>query len=157
MGFTGVYFPYTGESNLNMDFPAATFPATLAHELAHRRGIASEQQCNFLAVLASTRVENDAFRYSGWLLGYIHLANALYTADREAWLEIRLSLPASVEADLQAANDYWQQYEGPVNEASEKAYDSMLRGYGDELGMKSYGAVVDLLVLYYTTNGHANS
>ncbi|MBO4916042.1 MAG: DUF3810 domain-containing protein [Oscillospiraceae bacterium] len=149
MGFTGLYFPFTGESNLNDDFPAATFPATIAHELAHRRGIASEQQCNFLAVLASVRSDDAAYRYSGWLLGYIHLSNALYAADRDAWREIRLSLSPLVEADLLAANDYWAQYEGPVSEASEKAYDSMLRSYGEELGMQSYGAVVDLLVLYY--------
>lgn len=155
MGFTGLYFPFTGESNLNIDFPAATFPATVAHELAHRRGIASEQQCNFLAVLSSVRSDNAAYRYSGWLLGYIHLSNALYTSDIEAWREIRLSLTPAVEADLLAANDYWAQYESPVSEASEKAYDSMLRSYGDELGMRSYGAVVDLLVLYYL--GEANA
>ncbi|MBQ9459700.1 MAG: DUF3810 domain-containing protein [Oscillospiraceae bacterium] len=155
IGFTGVYFPFTGESNLNMDFPVATFPATLAHELAHRRGIASEQQCNFLAVLASTRSQDDAFCYSGWLLGYIHLSNALYAADAETWREIRLYLPEGAEADLLAASDYWAQYESPVSETGEKIYDSVLRGYGDELGMKSYGAVVDLLVLYYIVNGHA--
>lgn len=149
MGFTGVYFPFTGESNLNVDFPAATFPSTIAHELAHRRGIASEQQCNFLAVLAATRSENAAYCYSGWLLGYIHLSNALYTADPETWKEIRLSLPEGVEADLRAASDYWAQYEGSVSRASEKAYDSMLKGYGEKLGMQSYGAVVDLLVAYF--------
>ena len=150
MNVTGLYFPFTGESNLNMDFPAATFPATVAHELAHRRGIASEQQCNFLAVLASTRAENAAYQYSGWLLGYIHLSNALYTVAPEEWREIRASLPAPVEADLRAANEYWARYEGVAARASGKAYDTMLKSYGDELGMRSYGAVVDLLVAYYS-------
>ncbi len=149
MNVTGLYFPFTGESNLNMDFPVATFPATVAHELAHRRGIASEQQCNFLAILAATRSDDPAYRYSGWLTGYIHLSNALYTAAPEKWLELRRSLPASVIADLQAENLYWARYEGPVAEVSGKAYDTMLRGYGDELGVRSYGAVVDLLTAYY--------
>lgn len=149
MNVTGLYFPFTGESNLNMDFPTATFPATVAHELAHRRGIASEQQCNFLAVLASTRSGDTASRYSGWLLGYIHLSNALYAADSEAWQAIRLSLPESVIADLRYESDYWAQYAGTVSKASGKAYDAMLKSYGDELGMRSYGAVVDLLVAYY--------
>lgn len=149
MGFTGLYFPFTGESNLNMDFPAALFPSTVAHELAHRRGIASEQQCNFLAVLASTRSDDAAYRYSGWLLGYIHLSNALYTVAPEEWREIREQLPAAVVADLRAASDYWAQYEGTTSRASSKAYDAMLKSYGDELGMQSYGAVVDLLVTYY--------
>ena len=146
---TGFYSPFTGESSLNMDFPAATFPFTVAHELAHRRGGASEQQCNFLAVLASLASDDPAYRYSGALTAYIHLSNALYTVAPEEWLEIRLSLPAEVEADLRAANAYWDQYKGAVREASNKAYDAMLKSYGDELGMRSYGAVVDLLVAYY--------
>ena len=149
MNVTGLYFPFTGESNLNMDFPAATFPFTVAHELAHRRGIASEQQCNFLGVLASVRSGDAAYRYSGWLTGYIHLSNALYTVDPETWAEIRAALPEGAEADLQAASRYWAQYEGRVSEASGKAYDAMLKSYGDELGTKSYGAVVDLLVAYF--------
>ncbi|MCR5826303.1 MAG: DUF3810 domain-containing protein [Oscillospiraceae bacterium] len=149
---TGFYCPFTGESSLNMDFPAATFPATVAHELAHRRGIASEQQCNFLAVLAATRSDDPAYRYSGWLLGYIHLSNALYGVAPEAWQEIRTALPAGVDADLRAANAYWARYESAVSGASNRAYDAMLKSYGDTLGMRSYGAVVDLLVAYYGGN-----
>jgi hypothetical protein len=50
LNFTGVYCPFTGETNLNVDAPACLLPATVAHELAHQRSIASEQECNFLAV-----------------------------------------------------------------------------------------------------------
>ena len=149
MNVTGLYFPFTGESNLNMDFPAATFPATVAHELAHRRGIASEQQCNFLAVLAATRSDDADYRYSGWLFGYIYLSNALYAANPGEWQAVRDLLPESAVADLRAANEYWARYEGAVSHASEKTYDAMLRSYGDNLGIRSYGAVVDLLVAYY--------
>lgn len=146
---TGVYCPFTGESSLNMDFPAATFPATVAHELAHRRGIASEQQCNFVGILAAIRSDDPACRYSGWLTGYIHLSNALYTVAPEAWEELRAALPDGADADLRAANVYWKQFQGKVSRASNKAYDAMLRSYGDELGLQSYGAVVDLLVAYF--------
>ena len=89
MGFTGFYFPFTGECNVNVDFPAATLPTTVAHELSHRRGIASEQECNFLAVLASLRCGDAAYRYAGALSGYIYLANALYSADTERWRAVR--------------------------------------------------------------------
>ena len=71
----------TGESNVNIDSPACLLPSTVTHELAHQRGIASEQECNFLAVAAATSAEDPAYRYSGYLMGYIHLSNALYRAD----------------------------------------------------------------------------
>ena len=149
MGFTGFYSPYTGESNLNVDCPACLLPATIAHELAHQRGIASEQECNFLAVAASTAFDNPVYQYSGYLMGYIHLSNALYRADRERWAAVYERLPAGAAADLRNNSDYWAQFEGPVAEASTKVYDTTLRSYGQSAGIQSYGTVVDLLVAYY--------
>lgn len=148
MGFTGFYFPFTGESNVNMDFPVATFPSTVAHELAHRRGIASEQECNFLAVLACERSTDAAYRYAGALSGYIYLSNALYAADPVLWREVYATLSESVRADLRASNVYWAQFEGPVDTVSNAVYDGFLKSYG-MIGVKSYGACVDLLVAYY--------
>lgn len=82
MDFTGFYCAWTGESNVNVDSPACLLPSTVAHELAHQRGIASEQECNFLGVLASVTSGLPAYEYAGWLSGYIYLGNALYRADR---------------------------------------------------------------------------
>lgn len=150
MNFTGFYFPFTGESNVNMDSPAMLLASTCAHELAHQRGIASEQQCNFLAVLACTRCDNANYNYAGWLLGYIHLSNALYRADREAWQEVRDRLPDEVLADLRANSAYWAQYKGLTATVTQSLNDRMIKSYGDSLGTQSYGAVVDLLVKYYS-------
>lgn len=150
LDFTGVYCALTGESNVNIDSPAAFLPSTVAHELAHQRGVASEQECNFLSVLASTTCGLPDYAYSGWLLGYVHLGNALYQADRDRWREIYDGLPQAVRADLQDNNAYWAQFRGSaVKKVSNKAYDGFLKGYGDKNGMKSYGMVVDLLVAYY--------
>ena len=149
MNFTGFYFPFTGESNVNMDSPAMLLASTCAHELAHQRGIASEQQCNFLAVLACTRCDNENYNYAGWLLGYIHLSNALYRADRDAWQEVRDRLPDEVLADLRANSAYWAQYKGLTATVTQSLNDRMIKSYGDSLGTQSYGAVVDLLVNYY--------
>lgn len=146
MGFTGFYFPFTGESSVNVDSPAASLPCTVAHELAHQRGYASEQECNLLGILACVCCDNEAYRYSGYLSGYSYLSNALYRADYARWLEICGSLPESVTADLRAKNAYWAQFEGPVEQTSEKVYDTFIKSYGEELGVQSYGAVVDLLV-----------
>lgn len=147
---TGVYFSYTGEANVNVASPACMLPSTIAHELAHQRGIASEKECNFSAVLASTTAESAAYRYSGWLLAYIHLGNALYRADKTAWQGIRESLAAEVLLDLADNNAYWQSYrETVISESYQNLYDGYLKNYGESDGVKSYGMVVDLLTVYY--------
>lgn len=148
--FTGFYCPWTGESNVNVDSPACLLPSTVAHELAHQRGFASEQECNFLAVLASTTSGNPAYAYAGWLMGYIHLGNALYRVDPDTYWAIRDSLPETVKTDLAYNNAYWNQFRDTVAQAvSKKVYDTSLKAYGDERGIQSYGMVVDLLVVYY--------
>lgn len=149
MNFTGFYSPYTGESNLNVDSPACLLPADITHELAHQRGIASEQECNFLAVAASTASDSVTYQYSGYLMGYIHLGNALYRADREKWAEVYSILPETVVADLRYHSAYWDQFNSVVATVSEKIYDTTLKTYGQEDGIQSYGTVVDLLVAYY--------
>lgn len=49
-------------------------------------------------------------------------------------------------------NAYWKQWEGPVRETGEKVYTTFLQGYGQTLGMRSYGACVDLLVEEFLPN-----
>ena len=149
MNFTGFYSPYTGESNLNVDSPACLLPANITHELAHQRGIASEQECNFLAIAASTSSDEPAYQYSGYLMGFIHLSNALYRADRDRWAAIYATLPEGVLADLRYHSAYWDQFEGVTAKVSKAIYDNSLKSYGQTDGIQSYGTVVDLLVAYY--------
>lgn len=150
LDFTGVYCPFTGESNVNMDSPASFLPSTIAHELAHQRGISSEQECNFIAILASTTSGIPEYVYSGLLLGYVHLGNALHAVDYDQWQQVYRALPEKVQADLRSNNEYWAKFQdAPAKKVSNKVYDRFLKGYGDVNGLKSYGTVVDLLVAYY--------
>lgn len=147
--YTGFFFPYTAEANLNADSPVCLLPSTIAHELAHLRGVAREDEANFCAVVACMESGDDEYRYSGALLAYIYLGNALYSADYDAWHAVYSSLSEAVRADLTANNAYWKQFETTAADVSEKVYESFLQTYGDDRGMQSYGACVDLLTVYY--------
>ncbi len=81
MDFTGFYFPFTGEANLNIDSPACYLPSTIAHEMAHQRGIASEQECNFHCHRRLHHGGQRRLSLPGWLMGFTYLSNALYRAD----------------------------------------------------------------------------
>ena len=102
-----------------------------------------------MGILAATRSQDPAYRYAGWLEGYVYLSNALYRADPERCLAVRETLPEEVRADLRADSAYWAQFRGPVSQASETVYDVFLKTNGDENGVRSYGMVTDLLVTYF--------
>lgn len=150
LDFTGFFFPMTGEANLNMDSPVFLLPSTSQHEIAHQRGVAMEQECNFVAVLSCLESEYADFRYAGAALAYIYLGNALAGADYEAYTEIYYSLSDTVRADFKAQSAYWDEFrDSAAQKASNTVYDSFLKSNGQELGMQSYGACVNLLVHYY--------
>ena len=150
LDFTGFFFPMTGEANLNMDSPVFLLPSTSQHEIAHQRGVAMEQECNFVAVLSCLESEYADFRYAGAALAYIYLGNALAGADYEAYTEIYYSLSDTVRADFKAQSADWDEFrDSAAQKASNTVYDSFLKSNGQELGMQSYGACVNLLVHYY--------
>ena len=148
-GYTGVYMPFTGEANVNVDFPAAYLPDTVAHELAHQRGVASEDEANFAAIVSALTSGDPVYEYSGALSAWSALGNELYKYDKEAYFELFRELDPGVQEDIRAANEYWDAFASPVSEVSEAVYDSFLKGYGESNGIKTYGMVVGLLLAYY--------
>lgn len=150
LGFTGVYFPFTGEANVNIDAPACLVPATIGHEMAHQRMVASELEANFVGIAACTSCDDVTFQYSGYLMGLIQLCNALRPVDPDAWHDIagRCFSPY-LEEDWRGNNAYWAALESPVEDKAQDIYDGFLKGNDQELGIRSYGACVDLLVHYF--------
>lgn len=149
INFTGFFFPFTAEANINIDSPACLIPSTIAHELAHQRGVAAEDEANFVGIMASLESGNAVYTYSAALLAYIHLGNSLYKADYDAWREVYYSLNETVRADLKSNNEYWDRFETKLSEASDAVYTGFLESYGEERGLQSYGACVDLLISFY--------
>ena len=165
-GYTGVYFAFTGEANVNTKTPAFFLPATMAHELAHQLGVAAEDEANFVGILASVTSEYTEFEYSGYLLGLSYLLNALFIADYDVWVDVNGSLCDEVKRDFKDNRDFWESQKTfntgseffnnlftnvtkTVSETVDNVYDGYLKAQNQVLGIRSYGACVNLLVEYF--------
>ena len=146
---TGVYSFFTGEANINVAFPDYTIPYTAAHELAHQRGIAREDEANFMAFLVCLESDDPYIRYSAYLNLYEYVANALYSASPTLWSEVHSTLTASVKYEMRAYSEFYDKYRDSVaGDVSEVVNNTFLTIQGTE-GTRSYGMVVDLAVAYY--------
>ena len=152
-GITGMYFPFFAEANVNIDQPPLDIPSTAAHELAHTRGFAREDECNFLAALSCFSHPSADYRYSGYLMAYIYCANALYAYDQEMWAETQEACSDGMKADMRERNRYWKQFEGKVQETSTSINNSFIEIQGDDDGVLSYDRVVELLLAFYEKEG----
>lgn len=146
---SGVYTFFTGEANINTNFPDYTLPYTAAHELAHQRGIAREDEANFVAFLVCKDSDDVYIRYSAYLNMYEYLRNALYAANTDYYTETYYSVPVNCRKEMTAYSKFFDKYrENVIEEVSETVNDTFLTINGTE-GTRSYGMVVDLAVAYY--------
>lgn len=146
---SGVYTFFTGEANLNTNFPDYSLPFTAAHEFAHQRGIAREDEANFVAFLVCSESDDQYIRYCAYLNLYEYVANALYSANPQYYWEVYYGLPTGAKLEIKAYNNFFDKYRDSVaSEVSGAVNDTFLTINGTE-GTKSYGMVVDLAVAYY--------
>ncbi len=146
---TGVYTFFTGESNINVNFPDYTVPYTAAHELAHQRGIAREDEANFVAFLVCMESDDPYIRYSGCLNLYEYVLSALGRANRDLYLQSYSALPQVIRAEEIAYSRFFEKYQDHVaSQVAGSVNNSFLQSQGTP-GTRSYGMVVDLAVAYY--------
>lgn len=150
---TGVYSYFTGEANIDVAFPDYTIPYTAAHELAHQRGIAKEDEANMVAFLVCINSDDAYIRYSAYLNMYEYVANALYVASPELYNDARSTLDPQVRREMVAYNGFFAKYQNSAaGSVSGAVNDTFLKFQGTE-GTASYGMVVDLTVAYYKSLG----
>lgn len=145
-GISGIYFPFTGEANVNIDVPHSLLPATTCHEMAHQRGFAREDEANYIAWVTASANDAPEFQYSGTLLALIHSMNALLSSNPEKAVKLLRRYDEGVARDLRNLSDYWKKYEGKVEEITSDVNDAYLKGNRQEDGIRSYGRMVDLLL-----------
>ncbi|MBE6695849.1 MAG: DUF3810 domain-containing protein [Ruminococcaceae bacterium] len=145
----GVYTFFTGEANINVSYPDYTALFTAAHEMSHQRGVARENEANFLAFIVCASSDDEYIRYCGYVNMLEYVMNALSTASSAEYGSVVASLSDPVLMEIMGYARVYKEYEdSPVGEISQTINDTYLKSQGTE-GTKSYGMVVDLAVAYY--------
>lgn len=145
LGISGIFVPFTGEANVNTTLPEWTLPFVAAHEIAHQRGFAREDEANYLAYASCARHPDPAARYSAALEGSLFALAALRASDPAAHEALHTRRSPAVRRDLDALEAWRRRYEGRAAAVQEKVNDAYLRAQGED-GVITYGRMVDLLL-----------
>lgn len=148
---SGIFTYYTCEANINFNYPDYNYPFTMAHEMAHQRGIAPEDEANFIAFLICRDSDDAYIRYSANQSMFEYLLSALYQADEDRYSEFVNSLDLRIRLEMQAFSEFFQPYtDSGASKVADKINDTHLKASGQSAGSQSYGLCVDLACAYFS-------
>lgn len=146
---SGIYTFFTGEANLNTNYPEFVNVFTVAHEMAHQRGIARENEANFMAYLVCIGSDDTYMQYSGYLNMFEYLISALSGESSDAAKEYYSALDGRIYRELVLYSEFFDKYrDSAASDVVGSVNDAYLQSQGTP-GTKSYGMVVDLAVAYH--------
>ena len=149
--FAGIWSYVTGETNINVNPPDYCIPFTAAHEMAHQRGVAREDEASFVAFLALCCADSPYLRYTGYVGLFEYIASELVLLDAEAYFQLAGDqlLTGAIMSDMRAYNAYYSENEdGVISDVAGSFNDAYLKLNGTS-GEKSYSEVVRLAVAYF--------
>lgn len=104
----GMSFSITGEPNINMMNLPSDYGFSLAHEMAHQKGVMREQDANLLAAYVCLNSSNPYLRYSGYnrtIFSLISLAN--YVGESNLYSQLINTLNQKIKNDINYGNKFW--------------------------------------------------
>ena len=146
IGLSGIYSPFTGEPNYNADMPDFQLPFTMAHEMAHQRGVARESEANFVAYLVCINSRDPFVRYSGYRNG-LGVLGELYRLEPEKARELAKQLGPGFREDSRRAALFWAKATAAA--LTNRVNDLYLRANRVRQGTADYAASTTLIVGYY--------
>lgn len=152
-GISGMFMPMFGEVNVARNIPTVYFAQTLAHEIAHGKGVCNEGEAEFCAVIACVSADDWLCKYSGYTVGAIKLLNQVYAVDKEMYKQLRATFSEQILQDLNLAREYYAQFDGFINELQNKINNAYLKSNNVSEGTASYPMAVLSLVAYYVEVG----
>lgn len=154
LGISGVYFPFTAEPNYNADIPDFQLPFSIAHEMAHQRGVARESEANFVAYVVCVSSRDPFVRYSGYRNG-LGVLSELHRVEPEKARELVKQLGAGYREDSRRAALFWAKAAGAAGALSHRMNDIYLRANRVKAGVADYSNSTTLIIAYHLRQGSA--
>jgi hypothetical protein len=157
IGYLAFYQPITGEAILRSDLPILTQPYTIAHEMAHQLGYASETEANFIAFVVASEANDPYLKYSMLLqmFSYAQDAQLLLIAGNkgfDAWKtqieKNRSLLSPAVLKDRAKIKAFFAARADKQIQASSQLYDQFLKCNQQAEGLASYADVLKWVRAY---------
>jgi hypothetical protein len=160
MGISGVFSPFTGEANYNQEVPASDLPFVIAHEKAHQRGWAREDEASFIAFVVCTNAGDPFVRYAGYLQALPKLMQVLRRTNESEYTVLKARIAEGPRRDLASRAQFWTFRENPIlGAAARQTNNTYLRANRVRSGIANYDEVTSLIIGYYQRypNGDSSS
>ena len=156
MGISGYFGPFLNEIHVNNYSLNFTYPFTLAHEMAHQFGIATESEANLYGFVVCARSSDEKIRYSAYVSTLRYVLNDIGRFLPEEYESLVSTVRPEVIADLQRNREHWlAAMDKSLSDIQDKVYDAYLKTNKISSGQDNYSEVVGLLISSYDTLGKA--
>ena len=157
IGFMAFYQPITAEAIIRSDLLMMTQPYTIAHEMAHQLGYASETEANFIAYVVAIEADDPMLKYSMLLQMFTYAQDAQLlllagTKGFDAWkmqmAKNKALLSPDVLKDRAIIRAFFVARAGKQIQASNQLYDQFLKWNQQAAGLDSYADVLKWVRAY---------
>lgn len=157
IGYLAFYQPITAEAIVRSDLPILTQPYTIAHEMAHQLGYASETEANFIAFVVATEADDPMLKYSMLLQMFTYAQDAQLlllagTKGFDAWkaqiAKNKALLSPAVIKDRAEIRAFFAARADKQIQASNQLYDQFLKWNQQAAGLDSYADVLKWVRAY---------
>lgn len=136
--FTGIFWAPTGEANINKDLHAVELPHTMAHEIAHSKGVFREGDANLVAMYITLTSDNEYLRYSGYYNHFFSSLLKLYEMKPTEYQNYVYRLNPAIIKELNSINKFWWEEHNLLEKIGNWYNNLFLKVNGNENGTDDY-------------------
>ncbi len=153
LGFSGYYNPFSGEAQLQTQYPSFLHPFIITHEIGHQLGYAKEDEASFAGFLACKSFNDADFKYSMYFDLYLSAVYEMMYRDTARYFALKPNNGTRFKNDYHTLQDYLLRKKNSIEPLATKFYENYLKANNQPLGKQTYNLVVYWMIGYYKKYG----